>query len=246
MSLNQSALKRRAVEIISASRPHVVLVGLLYLLLTAVLEWLSSRALSVNVSESEAMNYLRYVAEGNLDYALKYFDSMRPPVSAYGVSLMLAVVKSALMAGFTLFLLNTVRAAGACWATLLDGFAVLGRVVMLYVWITLFVFLWSLLLVVPGIIAGYRYSQAIYILLDKPDKSPLQCIRESGTMMKGHKGELFLLDLSFIGWYILGSFPVFGFIARAWSAPYIATVKTLFYERLLGKNVYSFSTGTPM
>lgn len=246
MSLNRPALKRRAVEIMSVSRPRVILVGLVYLALAAVMESLGSRVMSVNISESEAMNYLHYAMEGNYDYAMKYLDSMQPPLSAYGVNLMLTVVMSVVTAGFLIFLLNTVRQTAPGYANLLDGFGNFWRIVLLNALMALFVFLWSLLLVVPGIIAAYRYSQAIYILLDDPAKSPLRCIRESKAMMKGHKGELFLLDMSFLGWYLLGRFPIFGFAVRVWSTPYIATVKTLFYERLLGKNVYSYATGMPM
>lgn len=246
MSLDRPALKRRAVEVMAASNPRVLLVGLVYLVLAAVVEWLGSRVMSVNISQSEAMNYLNYAMEGNYDYAMKYLDSMQPPASAYGIEAMLTIVMSVVTAGFLIFLLNTVRQTAPAYANLLDGFGCFFRIVVLNLLIALFVFLWSLLLFVPGIVAWYRYSQAIYILLDDPTKSPLRCIRESKELMKGHKGELFQLDLSFLGWYVLSRFPIFGFAVRVWSTPYIATVKTLFYERLLGKNVYSYSTGMPL
>ena len=246
MPLNRPALKRRAVEIMAESRPRVLLVGLVYLLLVMLLQWLQMRVLSVNISQNEAMNYLNYVAEGNYESALPYIDSMMPPVSANFISLMLTLLSRVVTAGFLIFLLNTVRQTAPAYANLLDGFGCFFRIVVLNLLIALFVFLWSLLLFVPGIVAWYRYSQAIYILLDDPTKSPLRCIRESKELMKGHKGELFQLDLSFLGWYVLSRFPIFGFAVRVWSTPYIATVKTLFYERLLGKNVYSYSTGMPL
>lgn len=71
----------------------------------------------------------------------------------------------------------------------------------------IFIFLWSLLLIIPGIIAAYRYRMALYLLLDNPNMSVYQCIRESKRMMVGHKAELFVLDLSFLGWYILSAVP---------------------------------------
>ena len=246
MPLNRPALKRRAVEIMAESRPRVLLVGLVYLLLVMLLQWLQMRVLSVNISQNEAMNYLNYVAEGNYESALPYIDSMMPPVSANFISLMLTLLSRVVTAGFLIFLLNTVRQTAPAYANLLDGFGSLFRVLVLHILIAVLVSLWSMLLFVPGVVAWYRYSQAIYILLDDPTKSPFRCIRESKAMMKGHKWELFMLDLSFLGWYILSQFPVFGFAVRVWSTPYIATVKTLFYERLLGKNVYSYSTGMPM
>lgn len=65
-----------------------------------------------------------------------------------------------------------------------------------------FVFAWSLLLFIPGIIASYRYRMALYIALDNPSISGLDAIRQSKEMMKGHKWELFVLDLSFIAIYV--------------------------------------------
>ncbi len=247
MSLNRRAIKRRAAEIMAASKPRVLLVGLVYLLLSALFETLSTRALNVNVSETGAANYLNYAMEGNYEYAMKYLAGMQPPNTAYLISIMLSIVMSVVTAGFLIFLLHTVRQTGqAAYANLLDGFGSFFRIVILDLLMGLFIFLWSLLLVVPGIIAAYRYSQALYILLDNPDKSPLECIRESKAIMNGHKTELFWLDLSFLGWYILGMFPIFGFAVRVWATPYITTTKTLFYERLLGKNVYSNATGIPL
>ena len=98
-------------------------------------------------------------------------------------------------------------------------------------WAALKVFLWSLLLVIPGIIAAYRYSMAVYIMLDDPSKSPMQCIRESKEMTRGYKGQLFVLDLSFIGWAILSIIP---FVA-IYTEPYIATTKANFYRALRGE-----------
>ena len=62
MSLDRPTIKQRAKEIIAASNPRVITVGMLYLILTVLVEWLGQRVLSVNVSESEAMNYLKYSA----------------------------------------------------------------------------------------------------------------------------------------------------------------------------------------
>ena len=83
MSLNRRAIKRRAAEIMAASKPRVLLVGLVYLLLSALFETLSTRALNVNVSETGAANYLNYAMEGNYEYAMKYLAGMQPPNTAY-------------------------------------------------------------------------------------------------------------------------------------------------------------------
>ncbi len=64
--------------------------------------------------------------------------------------------------------------------------------------------LWTLLLIIPGIIKSYAYSQAFFIQQDQDNKDWRYCLDKSQEMMKGHKWDLFVLDLSFIGWYIVG------------------------------------------
>jgi len=70
---------------------------------------------------------------------------------------------------------------------------------------TIFTMLWSLLFIIPGIVKALSYSMAMYIKVDHPDYDWKQCIDESQRMMQGHKGELFVLNLSFIGWMIVGA-----------------------------------------
>ena len=85
------------------------------------------------------------------------------------------------------------------------GFA--QKAIVMNIIIVIKIFLWSLLFIIPGIIAGFRYSMANYILADDPTKDPSQCIAESSMMMKGNKMAFFVLALSFIGWLILASIP---------------------------------------
>ena len=91
----------------------------------------------------------------------------------------------------------------------------------------IFTALWSLLFVIPGIIKAYSYSMAYYIKCDHPEYNWRQCINESMRIMNGHKMELFVLDLSFIGWYIVGSL-VLG-VGTLWVMPYHQAAYTHFY-----------------
>ena len=232
MYFNRSELKHSASDLIRRSNPHVLTVGLVYLVLSIVISLLCSRLISVNVSESEAKNYLQYAMNGNYDYALQYLDTMKPPFSSVALDAVLRILMSVVSAGFIIFLLNTIHDTGPCFGNLLDGFGMLLKIILLNILEAVFIGLWSLLLGFPGIIAKYRYRQAIYILVDDPSKSPMQCIRESKAMMKGHKWELFVLNLSFIGWLLLASLPVLGYAVRVWSVPYIAMTNALYYERL--------------
>ncbi len=95
---------------------------------------------------------------------------------------------------------------------------------------SIYTFLWSLLFVIPGIVKAYSYRMAYYIKLDHPEYSATQCITESRMMMQGHKGDLFVLDLSFIGWYILGGM-CFG-IGILWVAPYHQAAVAQFYDSI--------------
>lgn len=94
----------------------------------------------------------------------------------------------------------------------------------------LFTFLWSLLFVIPGIVKSYAYSMAPLILAENKGKPALECINESKQLTNGHKGELFVLDLSFIGWLLLGSI-TFG-IALIWVIPYMSATEVNAYRWL--------------
>lgn len=94
----------------------------------------------------------------------------------------------------------------------------------------IFIFLWSLLFIVPGIVKSYAYSMAYYIKADHPEYTWKQCLDESTRMMDGHKGDLFVQDLSFIGWLILGGLCMG--VGSLWVAPYIQAARAQFYESL--------------
>ena len=94
----------------------------------------------------------------------------------------------------------------------------------------LFTALWSLLFVIPGIIKGYSYYMAMYILAENPEIGALEAINRSKAMMDGHKMELFVLNLSFIGWYLLCAV-TFG-IAGIWVIPYVSATTANFYNKI--------------
>ena len=95
---------------------------------------------------------------------------------------------------------------------------------------SLFTFLWGLLLVVPGIVKAYSYSQAFFIKVDRPEYDWRACMDESIRLMDGHKMDLFILDLSFLGWYIVGALCIG--VGTLWVYPYHMAARTKFYEEL--------------
>lgn len=132
--------------------------------------------------------------------------------------------------GLVTIFLKLVRSENPEFNDLFAGFSHFLNTLLLHFIITIFVLLWSLLLIIPGIIALLRYSMAYYILVDNPDLSALEAIRQSKEMMRGHKIRLFYLWLSFLGWFILGLI-TFG-IGFLYVAPYFEGTKANFYEDL--------------
>ncbi len=146
------------------------------------------------------------------------------------------VLSAALLYGISRYLLKFVRGGQPVIGEIFGGFTrgaeTFGRTVLLRLLIAVFTALWSLLFVIPGIIAGYRYSMAFYILADNDNISAHDALKASKEMMRGHKWELFKLHLSFIGWIILCCITCgIGFI---FLSPYINTAQANFYEYLRG------------
>ena len=107
-----------------------------------------------------------------------------------------------------------------------------GQSVLLGFLQNLFTALWSMLLIIPGIVKSYAYAMAFYIRQEKDgvNKEAVDCITESRMMMNGHKWQLFCLDLSFIGWYIVGAL-CFG-VGTFFVVPYHQVARANFYEAL--------------
>lgn len=107
--------------------------------------------------------------------------------------------------GFYSFLMRIVRNEESSLGNCFEGFENFGRSFVLGFLTILFIGLWTLLFVIPGIIAAYRYALAPMLLRDRPELSPMECIRESKRLMTGNKAGLFTLNISFIGWAILAA-----------------------------------------
>ncbi len=105
-----------------------------------------------------------------------------------------------------------------------------GQSFLLYLMTTIFTFLWSLLFIIPGIIKTYAYAMAPYILQDDPTKDWKRCLDESQEMMKGYKWQLFCLELSFIGWTLLGF--ICCCIGVLFVYPYMIAARANFYMAL--------------
>ncbi len=155
--------------------------------------------------------------------------------SASTFGLLTLIITGPIYVGLAVYLLNVVETdtKGDKLELLLDGFKKnVGNAIVAYILVTLFTLLWTLLFIIPGIIKAFAYSQTFYILAEQPDLAPTEAIRKSQEMMKGHKMRLFLLMLSFLGWFILGAL-AFG-IGIIFVLPYFQTTLANFYVDLRG------------
>lgn len=236
MMINRVLQKQKAKELIRTTKPSMVLAGLIYVLLSVLIGWLSLRL--TGVDSDTAMKVMDLLNNGKTDAALTLINRSAPGAGASLIDMLLHLALSVVGVGFSLFTLNAVRRAGPVFGNLLDGFGMMPRLLFLLILEYIFIFLWSVLLVIPGIVAAYRYSFAVYIMLDHPEYSAMECLRRSKEMTRGYKWQLFMLDLSFILWWIASVIPGAGYIVQIYFTPYKEAAHVLYYEevRLNGGN----------
>lgn len=146
-----------------------------------------------------------YTYDMDVEMYSQLYNSM--PQTSFLSSIWVILISGALVLGLKIFFLAAFRGHNVVAKDVFLGFERFGKALGLLLFQSLFVFLWSLLFIVPGIIAAIRYSQAFYVLADDPNKSIRQCMNESKFMMQGNKAKYFALCLSFIGWGILATLP---------------------------------------
>ena len=124
------------------------------------------------------------------------------------------------MGGYRFFILNQTAQPGI--GTLLDGFRSghYVNIVLTMFLRDLFTALWSLLLVVPGIVKHYEYLMVPYIIAENPAMDYKEAFQISKQMMDGEKMEAFIMDLSFLGWYLLSAVTC-GLLAIFYVNPYV-------------------------
>ena len=142
-----------------------------------------------------------------LDLADSFVSIMGAGLLGTFVSILSGLMTMVLSAGFVLYCMAIRRGERAEYLTLFDGFSFVGKVILLNIVIYLFTLLWSMLFVIPGLIAAYRYRFALYNLYENPGIGVMEALEMSKRQTLGYKGQLFTLDLSYIGWFFLASLP---------------------------------------
>lgn len=144
------------------------------------------------------------------------------------------IVMSPLNLGWYILVLEVMRDLPVAFSHIFKGFKRIWAAIFTSFLYALFVSLWTLLLIIPGIIKSYSYAMCFYILADNDDVGALEAITRSRHMMNGHKGELFVLQLSFIPWFALCVITLG--IACFYVMPYYNVTVANFYRRLKAEN----------
>ena len=143
------------------------------------------------------------------------------------------IISGPLLLGWAMFWLSLSRGNNPELEMIFSGFKSFGKALGLYCLMALFIILWALLFIIPGILAALSYSMAFYILADNKDIGVLEAIRKSKAMMYGRRWKLVCLSFRFFGWFLLSMLTAgIGFL---WFAPYTKVAMVKFYDDI--KNI---------
>jgi uncharacterized membrane protein len=159
--------------------------------------------------------------------------SVRPHGSLLTLSSMLTlIIGGPLALGAAIFSLSLSRVKEAMLEQIFQGFNNFSTAFIAYLLVIVYVFLWTLLLIIPGIIAALGYSMTFYILADEPLTKPQDALKKSKSMMDGYKLKLFYLCLRFVLLALLCILTLgIGFL---WLIPYVHVCMAKFYDDIKG------------
>ncbi len=153
-------------------------------------------------------------------------------IAALIMAVIYFVLGSFIGVGYAKFNLNLVDKKETAFETLFAYFSYWKTTAAMRFLRTLYVFLWSFLFIIPGIVAGYSYAMTDYILAENPNMTASEAVELSKTMMCGNRFRLFCMQLSFIGWDMLATL-AFG-IGHLWLTPYKQATTAAFYREVSG------------
>ena len=222
-SSNLRALGRNA---LAGKWQSAIIAVIVYTLCVQLPPAILNTLFGLDMGELYSMN-MGYSYNVGVDSYSTVYNSMPAYSPLSGIYSLL--VTGAMDLGLTLFFLAMFRRQIVGIGDVFLGFERYGKALGLFLFQGLFILLWSLLFIVPGIIAAIRYSQAFFILADDPNKGIRQCMDESKMMMRGNKAKYFCLSLSFIGWGILASIPA-GVLSGISEALYLSGFMTVLFD----------------
>ena len=179
MQLDTGAIKAESRSLLRTGEVNPFRMTLFYLLITLVLDMINS-----------GVSYMIDSAGGFTVLSFSF------------VSILVGLVALVLNAGYYCYCFGILRREEMPYESLFDAFPFAGKVILLSIVEGVFIFLWSMLFVIPGIIAAYRYSFAMLNLCENPELGVMEALNLSKRQTNGYKMQLFLLQLSFIGYQI--------------------------------------------
>ena len=224
MVLDRASLKQESKALLKTARVNPYLFTLLVLAVTLIISGISNY---MNMDDEFA--YL-YSVQYGIDLSFLALHRAFPALVVLFVSVVCALLNMVLEAGVSLYHLGIRRGEEMPYVTLFDGFSFAGKLILLALVQYIFIFLWTLLFIIPGFIAAYRYRFAVYNLCENPDMGVMEAINMSKAQTAGFKWQLFVLDLSFIGWRILSGLTLN--ILAIWLNPYIVQTDVGFFQQI--------------
>jgi len=237
-------MKYEAKQIIRSARVSPLLMTAIVMVIGFVLDRVTDLVESGSLFATYFYDweYTQAVLSGNMD-SIWSVSEIVPEVTAgsFFFSALVALFTLVLNGGYYIYCMGIRRGVEMPYSTLMDGLGVAGKLIWCWVQVSVRVFLWSMLFIIPGIIAAYRYRFAYYNVLTDASLSAGDAIRLSCQQTYGIKGELFILDLSFIGWGLLSGI-TFGLL-NIWLTPYMTLCDLAYYEDAQNRLGRSFFAG---
>ena len=215
MVVSRVELKENAKSSLKGNWGQAIIVMIIYGLITLAISCIGFMGKGVNLNDPQAIEAI-----------LNGTSSLVSPAQV--ISAILSIfVTSFLALGSVSFYMKLSRNEEVTYKELFSKTGLWALYIGVSVMTAIFVGLWSLLLVIPGIVATYKYAMVDYIMVDNPNIGVFEAIRKSKEMMYGHKLDYFILQFSFLGWAILSVF-TFGLL-MLYVAPYMNVTCANFY-----------------
>lgn len=183
-------------------------------------------------SDSSSEEDIEYLAQSVPEEVLLMFAAIMGVIAIVALvyAIIIFILGGPITLGYVKFNLDLVNGRGPRFSDLFSQFNRFGEGFVMQLLRNIFIFLWTLLFIIPGIIATYRYAMAPYILYENPGMSGYEAIQKSKELMTGNKWRLFCLNFSFIGWAILAALTCG--IGILWLRPYQEAAYAAFYEEI--------------
>ena len=237
--------RRIAREALSGKWMIAVLVGLVAMLLGGASS--GGPEVKLNIDASGANASFEFAGQtifstgGGLDSEIGAFlvgSAIYITIAAIVMAVVYFVLGSIISVGYARFNLDLVDRGGPGFETLFGYFSYWKTTAIARLLQSVYILLWSLLFIIPGIIATYSYAMTEFILAENPDLTASEAIARSKEMMSGNRWRLFCLHFSFIGWDILSSLTLG--IGNLWLRPYKQAANAAFYREITGFGATSF------